>query len=250
MATYVMSDIHGEYNMFMQMMDKLQLQKTDTLYILGDVIDRGAHPVRILLKLMEMPNVVCLTGNHELMALECLEFLMQEITEKTLEELDEEMLENIVRWQYNGSKSTIDEFRALSRETQYELLEFIKEFSLYEELAVNGKNYLLVHGGLGNFDSGKDMEEYSARELVWNRADYSVQYFPDVYLVTGHTPTQKIMGNPKPGYIYKKHHHIAIDCGCCWSEGRLAAICLDSGKEFYIEHDQEANVSQSDHKEK
>ena len=44
------------------------------------------------------------------MALECLEFLMKEITDMSIEELDEEMLDNMVTWQYNGSKSTIDEF--------------------------------------------------------------------------------------------------------------------------------------------
>ena len=41
--------------------------------------------------------------------------------------------------------------------------------------------------------------------------------------------------NPKPGYIYKKNHHIAIDCGSFIPGGRLAAICLDTGEEFYSE---------------
>ena len=58
-------------------------------------------------------------------------------------------------WQYNGSKSTIDEFRTLSREMQYEVIDFIKDFMIYEEVTVNGKNYLLVHGGLGKLLSGK-----------------------------------------------------------------------------------------------
>ena len=81
MATYVMSDIHGEYDMFMEVLQKIQFREDDTLYILGDVLDRGPHPIKTLLKLMEMPNVICMVGKHELMALECLEFLMQEITE-------------------------------------------------------------------------------------------------------------------------------------------------------------------------
>ena len=33
---------------------------------------------------------------------------MKEITDMSIEELDEEMLDNLVTWQYNGSKSTID----------------------------------------------------------------------------------------------------------------------------------------------
>ena len=140
-ATYVVSDIHGEYELFIRLLEEIRLKETDTLYVLGDILDRGSHPIQIILKLMEMPNVVCLTGNHELMALECLEFLMQEITEISIEKVDEKMLENLMTWQYNGSKSTIDEFRTLSREMQYEVIDFIKDFMIYEELTVNGKNY-------------------------------------------------------------------------------------------------------------
>ena len=233
MATYVMSDIHGEYDMFVELLEKIQLKEDDTLYILGDILDRGPHPIKTILKLMEMPNVICMVGNHELMALECLKFLMQEITESSIENLDEEMLDYLVTWQYNGSKSTIDEFCVLDREMQKSVIDFIKEFLIYEEVTVTGNDYLLVHGGLGGFYPGKDIEDYSLKELIWDRAEYDIQYYPDVYVVTGHTPTQGISGNSKPGYIFKANNHIAIDCGCCRPDGRLAAICLDTGEEFY-----------------
>ena len=66
MSTYVISDIHGQYNMFIELLDKIDLKDTDTLYILGDVLDRGPHPIKTIRKLMEMPNAICLVGNHEL----------------------------------------------------------------------------------------------------------------------------------------------------------------------------------------
>ena len=78
MATYVISDIHGEYDMLMDLLEKMSLQDEDILYVLGDVLDRGPHPIKTLRQLMAMPNVICLVGNHELMALESLKFLMQE----------------------------------------------------------------------------------------------------------------------------------------------------------------------------
>lgn len=233
MATYVISDIHGEYDRFLELLDKIKLGEEDILYILGDVLDRGPHPIRTLLLLMEMPNVVCLAGNHELMALECLEFLMKEITDMSIGELDEKMLGNLVTWQYNGSRTTIEEFRVLSRDMQSSVIDFLKEFSIYEELSVNGKDYLLVHGGLGNYKPEKDIEDYSLKELIWDRAEYDISYFEDVYVVTGHTPTQEISGNPRPGYIFRGNNHIAIDCGCNRPDGRLCAICLDTGEEFY-----------------
>ena len=233
MATYVISDIHGEYDMFMDLLKKINLKENDTVYILGDILDRGPNPIKVLLKLMRMPNAVCMVGNHELMALECLEFLMKEITEESIEKLDEETANNLISWIQSGSTTTIKEFRELDKEEQESVIEFIKEFLIYEELSISGKDYLLVHAGLGNYYPGKDIEEYSLKDLIWDRAEYDIQYYPDKYVVTGHTPTQYILGNPRPGFIYRKNNHIAVDCGSYRPGGRLAAICLDTGAEFY-----------------
>lgn len=54
MATYVISDIHGEYEKFMELLEEIELEENDTLYVLGDVLDRGKHPIKTVLKLMEM----------------------------------------------------------------------------------------------------------------------------------------------------------------------------------------------------
>ena len=183
-----------------------------------------------------------MVGNHELMALECLEFLMKEITDMAIEELDEEMLDNLVTWQYNGSKSTIDEFRRLDSEAKQEVIDFIKEFLIYEEVSINDKNYILLHAGLGNYSPDKDIEDYSLHELIWVRADYDVQYFKDTYVITGHTPTQTIEDNPHPGYIYWRNNHIAIDCGASYPGGRLAALCLDTGEEYYSTLNERGNI--------
>ncbi len=126
------------------------------------------------------------------------------------------------------------EYRALDPQKRQDVIDFIREFLIYEELTVSGKKFLLVHAGLGNYSPEKDIEDYSLKELVWDRADYGVQYYPDVYVVTGHTPTQYIEGNPNPGRIFKSKNHIAIDCGCGIPRGCLGAICLDTLKEFYV----------------
>ena len=233
MATYVISDIHGQYDMFVDLLEKIKLKDEDTLYILGDVLDRGPHPVTTLRKLMEMPNAICLVGNHEVMALECLEFLFSEITDASIEKLDEAMWDNLLTWQYNGSQSTIDEFKQLDSEARHDVIDFIRELSVYEEVSVNDKDYLLVHAGLGNYSPEKDIEDYSIHELIWVKADYDVRYYTDKYVITGHTPTQFIEDNPRPGYIYNRNNHIAIDCGAHIPGGRLAALCLDTGEELY-----------------
>lgn len=231
--TYVISDIHGEYDQFMEILHLIDLKEEDTLYVLGDVLDRGPHPIKTLLKLMEMPNAVCIVGNHELMALDGFRFLDKPITDDNVDAIDAEVVGKLADWQRNGNESTLEEYHALSLEMRQEVVRFIMEFSMYEELTVNGQKYLLVHAGLGDYDPEKRIEDYSLKNLVWDRADYDTQYFDDTIVITGHTPTQFIPDNPNPGRIYRHKNHIAIDCGCSMPEGRLAAICLETGDEFY-----------------
>lgn len=235
MATYVISDIHGEYRMFMRMLKKIQLNDTDKLYVLGDMIDRGPNPMKVILELMEMPNAVCLLGNHEYLALECLEIFQQEITDEVLESLDKETLRKFLNWNECGNSSTVKSFCRSNQKIQKNVIQFIKRLVLYKEVIVEGRKYLLVHGGLGNFSRDKRLEDYTAEELVWERMDYSRKYFEDKYIVTGHTPTQYIWEGKNPGYVYQAKNHIAIDCGACYPRGRLAVVCLETREEFYVE---------------
>ena len=230
---YCMADIHGNYEGYLEMLKKIRLQDSDTLYVLGDVVDRGNGSMKILQDMMLRYNVIPLLGNHEYMAVQCLGFLMKEITEDTLENLEEGILQGLLEWQRVGGQETIAEFQKLSYEEKLDILDYLEEFSLYEEIAVKGREYVLVHAGLDGFSPDKPLDEYGLHELIFNKPDYSKEYFVDRYLVTGHTPTRMIDGNSMPDYIYKGNHHIAIDCGSGYG-GRLGAICLDTGEEFYV----------------
>lgn len=232
MSTYVISDIHGEYDAFMGLLEKIHFSEKDTLYVLGDVLDRGLHPIKVLLEMMKYPNIIPIAGNHEVMGITCLRFLLKEISEENISQLNEEIINDLLIWQQNGSMTTTDEFHRLDQDIRKDIVQYIENFSAYEEVTVNDTNYLLVHAGLANFSPDRPIYDYLIEELVWEKVDYERQYFDDRYLITGHTPTQTIEGNPTPGYIYRKNHHIAIDCGACFG-GRLAAYCLDTGEEFY-----------------
>lgn len=233
MATFVMGDIHGEYVQLLDLLQKMNFCEKDDLYILGDVVDRGPNPIKAIQYLMTLPNCTCIAGNHELMALSCLKLLSNEVTDDFLINLSPEAMGQLTDWMYNGAQSTISEFTKLSVAERREVLDFIGEFEAYWELEVNGQEYLLVHAGLDDFSKEKAIEDYAIDDLVWKRTDYDIPYFDNRIVITGHTPTQLIQRNPRPGYIYRANNHIAIDCGACWEKGRLAAICLETGEEFY-----------------
>ena len=173
--TYVIGDIHGEAEQLKMLLQKMDLKAEDEMYVLGDVVDRGKYPMEALQILMSLPNCTWLAGNHEVMALSSLKLMLNEITEDFLNRLSAEQLENLEDWmRLNGGGTTALEFTFLSQEKRKEVLEFMENFALYAKLEINGQSYVLVHGGLGNFEKEKPLDAYTLDELVWTRADYEV----------------------------------------------------------------------------
>ena len=65
---YAMSDLHGCYDKYIKMLEKINFSDNDTLYILGDIVDRGPDGIKILQDIMQRINVVALMGNHDFLA--------------------------------------------------------------------------------------------------------------------------------------------------------------------------------------
>ena len=62
---YVCSDLHGRYDKYEHILAKID--PSDTLYFLGDAIDRNPDGMKILSDCMDRENVEFFIGNHELM---------------------------------------------------------------------------------------------------------------------------------------------------------------------------------------
>lgn len=229
---YVMSDIHGEYEAYRELLRKIRFSDRDEMFILGDCIDRGPEPIKVLKDMMLRPNVFPVIGNHEYMALKVLKQLMKEITDESCNEIkNSSLMHELLLWQQDGGAVTLEQFQKLDIEERYDILEYLEEFSLYEEAEAGGKSFVLVHAGLDNFSEERELSDYSLHELIFKHADLDRVYYKDKYLVTGHLPTLAEKGNE--GTVIIRNNNISIDCGKVFG-GRLAAVCLDNFKEFYI----------------
>ena len=182
---YVMSDIHGCYEEYLEALRIIDFKDDDQLYVLGDMVDRGKEPIKLLMDMMSRHNVFPLLGNHEYMALSVLRKLCVEITEDNVDNhLNEEDIMSYMNWMENGGNTTIEQFKKLSKEEQEDILEYLEECMLIEEVEVNQNTYVLVHAGLVPFDEKKDIFDYQLNELIFQSPNYEKQYFKDKYLVT------------------------------------------------------------------
>ena len=232
---YAVSDIHGCYDKYIQLLHRLGLKDSDTLYVLGDMIDRGPDGLKILMDISMRPNVVPFLGNHEYAALTCLPWLMEELTEENTEpDVLLWRLQSTQGWISDGGETTIAEFRRLSTEARQDVLDILEALTVYEEVKAGGREFVLVHAGLGGFSPDKPLDDYQLDELILSRPEPGETYFPHKYLVCGHTPTPYYTGaRPEDARIYRKDMMIAIDCGCV-SGGPLGCICLDTLEEIYV----------------
>lgn len=230
--TYVLSDIHGNLQRFESIMDQINLQPTDTLYILGDVVDRFPDGIKILRRIMKMPNVKMLLGNHEHMMLnaigDCLDAKSQRYAGNR----------ELRLWYRNGGQVTHEYLKHIRKDLRAEVFAFVRQLPLNFDVEVNGIKYKLVHGSpVENYmTSYHYSSKYStlAEFAVWERWNETMPV-PDGYvMIFGHTPT--IHFNPdEPWSIWSCDEAIGIDCGSGYADGRLCCLRLDDMAVFYSE---------------
>lgn len=237
---YIVSDIHGCFDQYRALLEKIHFSDEDELYVLGDVVDRGPEPIKVLQDMMERPNVIFILGNHDFVMYSLMRTLAVEITEENYDkQLTADILRDYNLWLQDGGSVTAEQFRKLAPLEMADILDYIAGASLYEVLENNGKEYRLVHAGISDFASDKGLEEYELYNFLEERADYSKRYYPqeNIFLVTGHTPTVLIDGWGKPE-VYRAHGHIALDSACV-AGGKLAAFCVETEEVIYVDGLQE-----------
>ena len=200
--TYVMSDIHGRIRPYHRMLKKIGFCEDDTLYILGDVIDRNPSGIPILKEIMDTPNIRLLLGNHEYMMRDFLDTDQQDDLDAWVRKMD--------RWcNRNGGWVTYHAFLRESQRAQDRILAFLHRLPVNIEISVGGRRILLVHASPTFLYSEsrpgmKDETEFA----VWNRlAPGSGLDFPQDLI-----QLRSISFFKKQKFIFR---HVNADCCYC-----------------------------------
>lgn len=221
---YVISNIHGNYTKFNEMLDKISFSDNDIMYVLGDVVDYGDETMEVVCDLSVRMNVYPVMGEHDAIAYKMLSGFDEMLKKGGTP--DAEFISEMQAWSQDGGDKTLASFRSLDADMKEGVLDYLADMAPYEVAEVGGTKYLLVHAGIAGFEKGKDLDDYEPEDFYTEALDMDKEYFGKTNIVVGHMPTES-------GKISRHGKNIAIDCGE-GREGSLACLCLDNGKEYYI----------------
>lgn len=230
---YVTSDIHGMYDKYTALLDKIKLGPEDALFVLGDVADIGPDGIRILADMRYRANIYPVLGEHEFFLKQLLPLFEDADSKEECESiLTDENTSIYNYWLMSGGEPTLDGFLQLSSEDRESIIDYLDEFEPYEEVEAGGKSFMLVHAGINGFDPEKEPDDYEEGDFICQPAELSRVYYKDRILVSGHIPNHQLNPGGKAGVIFK-NRQLRIDCGAAQG-GKLAAVCLDTLKAYYV----------------
>lgn len=265
MGTYVMSDIHGCYNEFCAMLDKIGFSDTDQLILAGDYMDRGKQSFEMLKWMENCPdNVLLLQGNHDkefaanidlMIQFDKKEGLKSDFTSNqdaiVLYKSVKYILKNL-KWsaRYFDLYGTIGKLLGYSGVTLndlYKWAELIYQMPYFEKRKIGNRECIVVHAGYAEAleDIGTLFSSLEEFYLYAREESYQLGGKQHGMIIAGHTPTIATEGfTYNKGKVFRYYDKekdcifYDIDCGCVfrsWEpDARLACIRLEDENIFYV----------------
>lgn len=224
MSTYAVADPHGNFELFKKGLEKIGFSKDDTVYVLGDVIDKGPDCIGLMQYIMDTGNIEFIMGNHEHMML------------NTIDHNGEDRRDgpDAERWivRNNGILS-YNKYIALPIEKRKAMIDWLLSRPLIKELDIKTKSgevqhFVLSHSYYIPGYAGvpcKDIDYDTAFDIMWlsmfrdgtTHCDRSVfDANKDKIFITGHVGVQRVRDeytSLDSLHMYRDGNFIDIDGG-------------------------------------
>lgn len=185
-------DVHGHYEALMLLLEAIAPGKSDRLFFVGDLIDRGPESSQVV-EFVKQNSHSCVRGNHEQLLLDA--FRNNQVNPPALQ-----------AWLYSGGESTVASYSDAT--ALLEDVEWIRSLPLYVDLG----DIWLVHAGV---HPQLPIEDQGAEDFCWIRRPFHEMpqpYFPNKLIIIGHTITFTFPG-VEPGQLAKGEGWLGIETG-------------------------------------
>lgn len=221
MRTLAIGDIHGGLKALVQLLERADVTKDDTLIFLGDYVDgwsESAQVIQYLIELSQVNNCVFIKGNHDAW---CEQWLASEFVNDV--------------WYNHGGKGTLESYAHFTKEEKLEHLDFFEAMPLYH---VDDEKRLFVHAGFTSMHGVEkefDIRGFYFDRTLWEMAltmdkrikkdstahPNRLKHYSEIYI--GHTPTLNYNKTQPMNAINVWN----VDTGAAFT-GKLSAIDIET----------------------
>ena len=229
--TFVVSNLYGRLEKFEKLIKKINLKDSDTLYVLGNIVDFGEQSIELVNNLSARYNVYSVLGEHDYKA-----YLLLSEFDRMLREggvpsanFSKEMIE----WAQNGGQATLEAFKDADPDDKEGFLDYLSDLPVFEEVTLkSGKEFVLTCRGIDNFNKDTDLYDYELDDFMNGYLDIEKTYFNDRTMVVGyldyeHTPAGRA------GKVNAQNNNIALSCDMSEND-EVVCICLETNDEYYV----------------
>ncbi|MDB9496284.1 metallophosphoesterase family protein [Spirulina major CS-329] len=185
-------DVHGHYDALMILLEAIAPSRTDQVYFVGDLVDRGPKSAQVV-EFVKSNRYHCLLGNHEQMLLDVID------SRGNPEHCRQ-------AWLYSGGNMTLNSYG--SKGVLPEHIEWMRSLPTHLDLG----DVWLVHAGV---DPRIPIEKHTAEQFCWIRDEFHSSkepFFKNKLIITGHTITFTLPG-VMPGKLAQGPGWLDIDTG-------------------------------------
>ncbi len=222
---YLVSDVHGEFELFQSLLLNINFSSKDEMYICGDIIDKGPQSIKLAKFVFSHPNMHCIMGNHEHAFLKYYHSMMEQSPDD-----------------FDVVLQKLQEYFSEEEQLDWDTVDKIDELPYYIET----DKFICVHAGIPIEKNGylSELSNVSKEVLVHDRSfkNPDVKHISPKCVFFGHTQTDCVCGEPKilaylrqnksSPYKLSDFYKIHLDTGS-WSNGVLGCFCVDTCRTYY-----------------
>ena len=222
-------DVHGMYDKLIALLREVRFNpEEDLMVFLGDYIDRGPNSIKCLDHIISLwkwypRSVMCLKGNHEWLAINCL----QNVNNKDALDV------SVLQWISNGGYVTMKEFMDMPQKKMKYYFTWMKSLRTHYSY----KNFYFCHAGI---EAAVPLSRQKEKSLLWIREAFFENYKGKRIIVVGHTATMSSAVKPfledaditKPQFL--SNNIVLCDTGAYRVGGKLSCVDVLSKRYWQV----------------
>ena len=215
--TYIIAGLKGKLENYKKMQKTVGFGENDVIYFVGG---ESVGDFSLYKELSMATNVYPVLSKADYTAAKLLSDFERYM--RRGETPEAKYINDMKKWIDDGEGLAFETFRGMDADMKEGILEYINDFAWFEEAEMNGKEYIILSGGISGFDAKRDIYEMAVTNFASKPLDMEKKYCKGKIMITAWTK------QGKTEKIARNGNNISLDC--------TTPVCfrLEDEAEFYI----------------